>query len=104
MNYFSQDPLDFEWSFWTEWAKKSLLWTFFGHGVTSRLTSIFYPKVRSSCCTVKYCCYERDVLFEHIFFFSFFLGGYFNNSLRHRHSQYMASWQPAMCWELRVLV
>lgn len=72
MNYFSQDPLDFEWSFWTEWAKKSLLWTFLGHGVTSRLTSIFYPKVGSSFCKVKYCCYERDVLIEHIFFFSFF--------------------------------
>lgn len=69
MTYFSQDPLDFEWSFWTEWAKKSLLWTFFGHGVTSRLMSIFYPKVGSSCCKVKYCCYKRDVLIQHIFLF-----------------------------------
>lgn len=46
---FFQDPSDFEWTFWTEWAKKSLLWTLAGHGVISRLTSIFYPKVGSRC-------------------------------------------------------
>lgn len=45
---FSQDPSDFEWSFWTEWARKSLLWTLIGHGFISRLTSIFYPTVGSS--------------------------------------------------------
>lgn len=43
----NQDALDFEWSFWTEWAKKSLLWTLIGHGVISRLMSIFCPKVES---------------------------------------------------------
>ncbi|KAE8280837.1 Protein-cysteine N-palmitoyltransferase HHAT [Larimichthys crocea] len=43
---FKRDPLDFEWSFWTEWAKKSLLWTLIGHGVISRLTGTFYPKLR----------------------------------------------------------
>ncbi|XP_069000410.1 protein-cysteine N-palmitoyltransferase HHAT [Embiotoca jacksoni] len=43
---FKRDPSDFEWNFWTEWAKKSLLWTLIGHGVISRLTSIFYPKFR----------------------------------------------------------
>ncbi|XP_030604159.1 protein-cysteine N-palmitoyltransferase HHAT isoform X2 [Archocentrus centrarchus] len=43
---FKRDPLDFEWNFWTEWAKKSLLWTLIGHGALSRLTSIFYPKLR----------------------------------------------------------
>lgn len=46
---FCQDLSDFEWTFWTEWAKKSLLWTLIGHGLISRLTSIFYPKVQSSC-------------------------------------------------------
>uniref|UniRef100_A0A3P9N2Z0 Hedgehog acyltransferase n=1 Tax=Poecilia reticulata TaxID=8081 RepID=A0A3P9N2Z0_POERE len=30
---FKRDPSDFEWSFWTEWAKKSLLWTLVGHAV-----------------------------------------------------------------------
>ncbi|KAM9847537.1 protein-cysteine N-palmitoyltransferase HHAT [Aulostomus maculatus] len=43
---FKRDLSDFEWSFWTEWAKKSLLWTLAGHGVISRLTCIFYPKLR----------------------------------------------------------
>ncbi|XP_013860616.1 protein-cysteine N-palmitoyltransferase HHAT [Austrofundulus limnaeus] len=43
---FKRDPLDFEWSFWTEWAKKSLLWTLIGHGILSRLTTIFNPKLK----------------------------------------------------------
>ncbi|XP_036979917.1 protein-cysteine N-palmitoyltransferase HHAT isoform X2 [Acanthopagrus latus] len=43
---FKRDPSDFEWNFWTEWAKKSLLWTLIGHGVISRLTSVFYPQLR----------------------------------------------------------
>uniref|UniRef100_A0A3B5AVZ5 Hedgehog acyltransferase n=1 Tax=Stegastes partitus TaxID=144197 RepID=A0A3B5AVZ5_9TELE len=49
---FKRDPLDFEWSFWTDWAKKSLLWTLIGHGVVSRLTSIFYPKLRVPALTI----------------------------------------------------
>ncbi|XP_044070513.1 protein-cysteine N-palmitoyltransferase HHAT isoform X2 [Siniperca chuatsi] len=49
---FKRDPSDFEWSFWTEWAKKSLLWTLIGHGVISRLTSIFYPKFRVLALTI----------------------------------------------------
>ncbi|XP_054874822.1 protein-cysteine N-palmitoyltransferase HHAT isoform X2 [Amphiprion ocellaris] len=49
---FKRDPLDFEWSFWTEWAKKSLLWTLIGHGVVSRLTSTFYPKLRLPALTI----------------------------------------------------
>ncbi|XP_039995817.1 protein-cysteine N-palmitoyltransferase HHAT isoform X2 [Xiphias gladius] len=49
---FKRDPSDFEWSFWTEWAKKSLLWTLTGHGVISRLTSIFYPKCRVPALTI----------------------------------------------------
>ncbi|XP_026165667.1 protein-cysteine N-palmitoyltransferase HHAT isoform X2 [Mastacembelus armatus] len=43
---FKRDSSDFEWSFWTEWAKRSLLWTLIGHGVISRFTSVFYPKFR----------------------------------------------------------
>ncbi|KAI3363393.1 hypothetical protein L3Q82_012011, partial [Scortum barcoo] len=46
------DPSDFEWTFWTEWAKKSLLWTLFGHGVISKLTSTFYPKLRVPALTI----------------------------------------------------
>uniref|UniRef100_A0A3Q1GPB4 Hedgehog acyltransferase n=1 Tax=Acanthochromis polyacanthus TaxID=80966 RepID=A0A3Q1GPB4_9TELE len=49
---FKRDPLDFEWSFWTEWAKKSLLWTLIGHGVVSRLASTFYPKLRLPALTI----------------------------------------------------
>ncbi|XP_070398600.1 protein-cysteine N-palmitoyltransferase HHAT isoform X2 [Nothobranchius furzeri] len=41
---FKRDPSDFEWSFWNDWAKRSLLWTLIGHGLISRITSIFYPK------------------------------------------------------------
>ncbi|KAM4606977.1 protein-cysteine N-palmitoyltransferase HHAT [Polymixia lowei] len=44
---FKRDPTDFEWSFWSERAKKSLLWTLIGHGVTSRLIGSFYPKLRA---------------------------------------------------------
>ncbi|XP_047458065.1 protein-cysteine N-palmitoyltransferase HHAT [Mugil cephalus] len=43
---FKRDPSDFEWTFWTEWGKKSLLWTLTGHGIVSRLTGLFYPKLR----------------------------------------------------------
>ncbi|XP_071754684.2 protein-cysteine N-palmitoyltransferase HHAT-like [Centroberyx gerrardi] len=46
LKHFKRDPTDFEWSFWSEWAKKSLLWTLIGHGLISRLTSIFSPKLR----------------------------------------------------------
>lgn len=62
--FFNQDPLDFEWSFWTEWAKKSLLWTLIGHGVTSRLMSIFCPKVERGpcCCSYYYSPEERHFI------------------------------------------
>ncbi|XP_076016425.1 protein-cysteine N-palmitoyltransferase HHAT [Genypterus blacodes] len=43
---FKRDPTDFEWSFWSHWAKKSLLWTLIGHGVISRLFSTFFSKLR----------------------------------------------------------
>ncbi|TWW78355.1 protein-cysteine N-palmitoyltransferase HHAT [Takifugu flavidus] len=43
---FKRDPLDFEWSFWTDWGRKSLLWTLAGHGVLSGLMNIFCPKLR----------------------------------------------------------
>ncbi|XP_070981208.1 protein-cysteine N-palmitoyltransferase HHAT isoform X1 [Oncorhynchus clarkii lewisi] len=41
-----KDPTDFEWSFWSHWARKSLLWTLLGHAVVSRLASFFIPKFR----------------------------------------------------------
>uniref|UniRef100_A0A3B3QFZ7 Hedgehog acyltransferase n=1 Tax=Paramormyrops kingsleyae TaxID=1676925 RepID=A0A3B3QFZ7_9TELE len=43
---FKKDPTDFEWSFWSEWAKKSLLWSFLGHAVISRLSGLFAPRAR----------------------------------------------------------
>ncbi|XP_036403106.1 protein-cysteine N-palmitoyltransferase HHAT [Megalops cyprinoides] len=43
---FKKDPTDFEWSFWSDWAKKSLLWTLLGHAVISRLASILIPQRR----------------------------------------------------------
>uniref|UniRef100_A0A8D3B5A3 Protein-cysteine N-palmitoyltransferase HHAT n=1 Tax=Scophthalmus maximus TaxID=52904 RepID=A0A8D3B5A3_SCOMX len=49
---FKRDPSDFEWSFWTEWAKKSLLWTLTGHGIISRFTSVYYPKLRVPALTI----------------------------------------------------
>ncbi|XP_038151592.1 protein-cysteine N-palmitoyltransferase HHAT [Cyprinodon tularosa] len=49
---FKRDSSDFEWSFWTEWAKKSLLWTLVVHGILSRLTTIFYPKLKVFALTV----------------------------------------------------
>ncbi|XP_053730798.1 protein-cysteine N-palmitoyltransferase HHAT isoform X2 [Synchiropus splendidus] len=49
---FRRDASDFEWTFWTEWAKKSLLWSLTGHAVVSRLTSIAVPKLRMAALTV----------------------------------------------------
>lgn len=49
---YCRDPNDFEWSFWTDWAKKSLLWSLFGHGMISVLTRLFYPKLKVPALTV----------------------------------------------------
>ncbi|XP_061601062.1 protein-cysteine N-palmitoyltransferase HHAT [Cololabis saira] len=49
---FKRDPLDFEWNFWIEWARKSLLWTLIGHGAISRFLNIFYPKLTVPAITV----------------------------------------------------
>ncbi|XP_051867811.1 protein-cysteine N-palmitoyltransferase HHAT isoform X4 [Pristis pectinata] len=43
---FKKDPTDFEWSFWTEWVKKLLLWTLLGHVIISQVTNAFFPKMR----------------------------------------------------------
>ncbi|XP_077468698.1 protein-cysteine N-palmitoyltransferase HHAT isoform X1 [Stigmatopora argus] len=42
---FKRDASDFEWAFWTAWAKKSLLWTLIGHAVISRLCRTLYPQL-----------------------------------------------------------
>ncbi|XP_051867810.1 protein-cysteine N-palmitoyltransferase HHAT isoform X3 [Pristis pectinata] len=44
---FKKDPTDFEWSFWTEWVKKLLLWTLLGHVIISQVTNAFFPKFRT---------------------------------------------------------
>ncbi|XP_064173882.1 protein-cysteine N-palmitoyltransferase HHAT isoform X2 [Anguilla rostrata] len=49
---YKKDPTDFEWSFWNEWARKCLLWSFLGHAVISRLASIFIPRGRVAVLTV----------------------------------------------------
>lgn len=41
-----KDPNDFEWALWTHWAKKSLLWSLFGHGMITILTNLFSPKLK----------------------------------------------------------
>lgn len=64
---FCQDQSDFEWSFWTGWAKKTLLWTLIGHGIISRLTSVFYPKVGRSYCRVKKIYVVRDAVISNLF-------------------------------------
>ncbi|XP_055018891.1 protein-cysteine N-palmitoyltransferase HHAT [Boleophthalmus pectinirostris] len=51
ISYF-RDPNDFEWTFWTDWAKKSLLYSFFGHGMITILTSLFFPKLKVPASTV----------------------------------------------------
>ncbi|XP_018595606.2 protein-cysteine N-palmitoyltransferase HHAT isoform X2 [Scleropages formosus] len=43
---FKKDPSDFEWSFWNEWAKRSLLYTLLGHAVVSWLAGIYLPQGR----------------------------------------------------------
>ncbi|KAJ8361537.1 hypothetical protein SKAU_G00180620 [Synaphobranchus kaupii] len=49
---FKKDSTDFEWSFWNEWARKCLLWSFLGHAVISRLASVFVPQGRVAVLTV----------------------------------------------------
>ncbi|XP_048047278.1 protein-cysteine N-palmitoyltransferase HHAT isoform X2 [Megalobrama amblycephala] len=43
---FKKDPTDFEWSFWNEWAWRSLLWSLIGHAVVSRLAAYYLPQFR----------------------------------------------------------
>ncbi|NP_001108362.2 protein-cysteine N-palmitoyltransferase HHAT [Danio rerio] len=43
---FKKDPTDFEWSFWNEWAWRSLLWSLIGHAVVSRLAYYYLPQYR----------------------------------------------------------
>ncbi|XP_057697941.1 protein-cysteine N-palmitoyltransferase HHAT-like isoform X1 [Corythoichthys intestinalis] len=52
LNGFKRDALDFEWTFWTAWVKKSFLWTLIGHAVISRLCSALYPQLRVMALTV----------------------------------------------------
>lgn len=42
---FSRDANDFEWTFWTHWAKKSLLWSLFGHWMITVFTRLFSRKL-----------------------------------------------------------
>ncbi|XP_007890669.1 protein-cysteine N-palmitoyltransferase HHAT [Callorhinchus milii] len=46
---FKKDPTDFEWSFWTEWGRKLLLWMLLGHIIASQVTGAFLPKFRVWC-------------------------------------------------------
>ncbi|KAG7328758.1 hypothetical protein KOW79_008702 [Hemibagrus wyckioides] len=47
-----KDAADFEWSFWSEWAWRSLLWSLIGHGVVSQLSSVCMPQLRKAVLTV----------------------------------------------------
>ncbi|XP_055027374.2 protein-cysteine N-palmitoyltransferase HHAT [Misgurnus anguillicaudatus] len=49
---FKKDPTDFEWSFWNEWAWRSLLWSLIGHAVVSRLTAHYLPQYRLAVYTI----------------------------------------------------
>uniref|UniRef100_A0A3Q3WC76 Uncharacterized protein n=1 Tax=Mola mola TaxID=94237 RepID=A0A3Q3WC76_MOLML len=50
---FCQDQSDFEWSFWTGWAKKTLLWTLIGHdAVISNLFLTFHQQFRVPALTI----------------------------------------------------
>ncbi|XP_043917687.1 protein-cysteine N-palmitoyltransferase HHAT [Protopterus annectens] len=43
---YKKDPTDFEWSFWIEWGRQSVLWTLLGHVVVSQLVRATLPKFR----------------------------------------------------------
>ncbi|XP_046711797.1 protein-cysteine N-palmitoyltransferase HHAT isoform X3 [Silurus meridionalis] len=47
-----KDASDFEWSFWNEWAWRSLLWSLIGHAVVSQLCSVCSPQLRKAILTV----------------------------------------------------
>ncbi|MBN3312835.1 HHAT palmitoyltransferase, partial [Atractosteus spatula] len=49
---FKKDPTDFEWSFWNEWARKSLIWSLLGHVLVSKLAGFFAPKGRAAVLTL----------------------------------------------------
>ncbi|XP_066552552.1 protein-cysteine N-palmitoyltransferase HHAT isoform X2 [Amia ocellicauda] len=49
---FKKDPTDFEWSFWSEWAKKCLIWTMLGHALVSKVSDFYIPKCRAAVLTV----------------------------------------------------
>ncbi|XP_072546101.1 protein-cysteine N-palmitoyltransferase HHAT [Salminus brasiliensis] len=49
---FRKDPTDFEWSFWNEWAWRSLLWSLIGHAVVSRLSCVYLPQCRKAVLTL----------------------------------------------------
>ncbi|XP_038205720.1 protein-cysteine N-palmitoyltransferase HHAT isoform X2 [Arvicola amphibius] len=41
-----KDPTDFEWNFWLEWGKRSLVWLFLGHAAVSQLATLLAKKRR----------------------------------------------------------
>uniref|UniRef100_A0A8C5MUJ0 Hedgehog acyltransferase n=1 Tax=Leptobrachium leishanense TaxID=445787 RepID=A0A8C5MUJ0_9ANUR len=42
----AKDPMDFEWSFWTEWGRWPLVWLMLGHAVVSQFARIWFGKLR----------------------------------------------------------
>ncbi|XP_028844297.1 protein-cysteine N-palmitoyltransferase HHAT [Denticeps clupeoides] len=49
---FKKDSTDFEWSFWSDWAKRSLLWSLMGHAAVSQLARVFLPQCRFAVLTL----------------------------------------------------
>ncbi|XP_062864037.1 protein-cysteine N-palmitoyltransferase HHAT [Trichomycterus rosablanca] len=49
---YRKDSTDFEWSFWTEWACRSLFWSLIGHAVVSQLCTVYMPQRRKAVLTV----------------------------------------------------
>ncbi|XP_038205721.1 protein-cysteine N-palmitoyltransferase HHAT isoform X3 [Arvicola amphibius] len=41
-----KDPTDFEWNFWLEWGKRSLVWLFLGHAAVSQLATLLAKKMQ----------------------------------------------------------
>ncbi|MEJ1270586.1 hedgehog acyltransferase [Cricetulus griseus] len=41
-----KDPTDFEWNFWLEWGRRSLVWLFLGHAAVSQLAILLARKHR----------------------------------------------------------
>ncbi|KFP95952.1 Protein-cysteine N-palmitoyltransferase HHAT, partial [Leptosomus discolor] len=48
----SQDPMDFEWSYWIEWGRERILWLLAGHLLVSQVSRLLVEKYKPWCLMV----------------------------------------------------